>query len=200
MWRISGDVWDRWEKPLQSLKGQILDAAAWAPYVQAGHWPDADMLPIGFLGPRPGGKGVPRQTKFTRDEQRTMLTFWSIFRSPLMMGGSLPSNDDWTTSLLTNAEVIAVDQHSKRGHPVMSTPTTVIWLASAEKGDDRYLAVFNIGDVAATTDRAWKDLGLNGNSYQVRDLWEHKDLASAKSLSVLLAPHASVLYRLRPAR
>ena len=199
MWRISGDVWDRWEKPLQSVKGQFPDAASWTSYVEAGHWPDADMLPLGFLGPRPG-KGIARQTKLTHDEQRTLLTLWSMFRSPLFMGGSLISNDAWTTSLLTNTEVLAVDQHSIHGHPVQITPSIVIWMAHAEKGNDRYLAVFNIGDTPETTERAWKDLELNANSYQIRDLWEHKDLGSSKSLHVQLEPHASVLYRLRSGR
>ena len=77
------------------------------------------MLPIGRLGPRPG-EGDVRDTKFTRDEQITLMTLWSMFRSPLMMGGDLLSMDEWTTSLLTNPEVIALDQHSRDNHPVVN--------------------------------------------------------------------------------
>ncbi len=204
LWRISGDVWDHWgpwpgRQWSQGLLGQFSTAAAWAPYVETGHWPDADMLPIGHLGPRPG-EGTVRTTKLTHDEQRTMLTLWSIFRSPLMMGGDLPSNDAWTTGLLTNAEVIAVDQHSKQGHPVVTTPSTVIWMAQAAQPGDRYLAVFNIGEKPQRIEREWNSLKLEGTSYAIRDLWEHKDLGSAKSLDITLRPHASALYRLKPNR
>src|SRR5581483_8881531 len=117
MWRISGDVWDHWaqwpnQDWSQGLLGQFKRAADWAPLTVPGHWPDADMLPIGYLGPRPG-QGKARATNFTRDEQRTLMTLWSIFRSPLIMGGNLTKLDKWTTSLLTNSDVIAVHQHSK---------------------------------------------------------------------------------------
>jgi alpha-galactosidase len=204
MWRISGDVWDHWgpwpgKNWSQGVKGQFSTAASWAPYVESGHWPDADMLPLGFLGPRPGESDA-RPAKLTRDEQRTLLTLWSIFRSPLFMGGNLTRNDSWTTSLLSNSEVIAVDQHSKQGRPVITTPSTVVWTARAGEGNSRYIAVFNIGDTSQTIERAWKDLELAGASYNLRDLWEHKNLGSANSLKVRLQPHASVLYRLTPGR
>jgi alpha-galactosidase len=92
--------------------------------------------------------------------------------------------------------VIAVDQHSTEGHPVITTPSTVVWVARTAEGNGRYIAVFNVGDTAQTIGRTWKDLELNGAAYNVRDLWEHKDLGSAASLKVRLQPHASVLYRL----
>lgn len=90
----------------QSLYQQFATTAKWAPHLARGSWPDADMLPLGHLGPSPGVEPV-RETRFTHDEQRTMMTLWSIFRSPLIMGGNLLSADKWTTSLLTNSEVIA---------------------------------------------------------------------------------------------
>jgi hypothetical protein len=126
MWRISDDFWDFWkpvpDKPWpQTLYGQFATAVGWAPYIGPGHWADADMLPIGYIGPRPGLDSA-RPTRFSRDEQRTLLTFWSIMRSPLMLGADLPRSDEWTTSLLTNSEVIAVDQHST-GKPLCSLRT-----------------------------------------------------------------------------
>jgi alpha-galactosidase len=198
MWRISDDVWDVWyssENFPQGVKNQFNRAAAWAGVARPGRWPDADMLPLGSLRPAPGW-GQPRETRLTRDEQRTMLTLWSIFRSPLIMGGNLSQADDWTTALLSNAEVIAVDQHSTENRPVITTENVVIWSAKADPGKDSYLAVFNISDVDQTIRYQWKDLGLAARSFKVRDLWEHKDLGSAGTLEVTLRPHASALYRL----
>jgi alpha-galactosidase len=208
-WRISGDVWDHWapwpgRDWSQGLLGQFTTAAKWAPQVEVGHWPDADMLPIGHLGPRPG-EGTNRTTKLTKDEQRTMLTLWSIFRSPLMMGGDLPSNDAWTTSLLTNAEVIAVNQRSRGGHPVFTSSTTAIWVAEDSSGKvsqakGHYVAAFNLADIQQTIHHSWQELKLEGANDRVRDLWEHKDLGSVQNLNVTLAPHASVLYRVSPGK
>ena len=103
MWRISDDVWDLWHSGTQFPSGignQFARAAKWAAFSGPGHWPDADMLPIGRLEPA-AGWGKPRATRLTQDEQRTQLTLWSIFRSPLMMGGNLTLSDEWTKSLLT---------------------------------------------------------------------------------------------------
>jgi hypothetical protein len=155
------------------------------------------MLPIGSLRPA-AGWGEPRETRLTHDEQRTMLTLWSIFRSPLIMGGNLLQSDDWTTSLLTNAEVIAVDQHSRDNHPVITTDNIVIWMARPESGKDSYVAVFNISDTAQTVHYAWHDLGLMAPSYRLRDLWTHKDIGPAPAVEITVPPHASVLYRAAP--
>jgi alpha-galactosidase len=199
-WRISDDVWDLWHSTVdypQGLGDQFPRIAKWAGMARPGGWPDADMLPIGYLGPAPGW-GKERQTRLTHDEQRTLLTLWSIFRSPLMIGGNLPSNDAWTTSLLTNQEVIALDQHSKENRPVISTPHTVVWSAQSETGEDHFLAVFNLNDQEQKIHFTWKDLGLNEPKYKLRDLWEHQDHGPSESLPLLLPPHGCVLYRLTP--
>ncbi len=208
MWRICNDFWDHWgtwEKYewSQSLYQQFATTAKWAEHVAPSNWPDADMLPLGHLGPHPGD-GELRDTRLTRDEQRTTMTLWSIFRSPLIMGGDLPSSDKWTESLLTNPEVIAVDQNSQDNRAVVSTSTTAVWLARPKypiadehsANQNYYLAVFNIGDSEQSIHYEWKDLGLNAASYKVRDLWERKNAGSAPSLTVKLRPHASVLYQL----
>jgi alpha-galactosidase len=200
MWRISDDIWDVWYSDKgfpQGVKNQFSRAALWARVAQPGHWPDADMLPIGSLRPA-AGWGEPRETRLTHDEQRTMLTLWSIFRSPLIMGGNLLQSDVWTTSLLTNAEVIAVDQYSRDNHPVITTDNIVIWTARPESGNDSYVAVFNISDTAQTVHYAWSDLGLSAPSYRLRDLWARKDIGPATSVKITVPPHASVLYRAAP--
>lgn len=196
MWRISDDIWDVWHSNVpypQGLGDQFARLAKWAGVAQPGHWPDADMLPLGYLGPAPGW-GQPRSTHLTRDEQRTFMTLWCIFRSPLMVGGRLPSADEWTLSLLTNPEVLAVDQHSSDSRPIITTDKLVVWRAKSKSG--YYLAVFNISSESQKISYKWSDLGLNAASYKLRDLWEHKDLGSAPSFSAELPSHASVLYSL----
>jgi len=197
LWRISDDVWDLWHSTVeypQGLGDQFVRVAKWAPLVEPGHWPDADMLPLGYLGPAPGW-GKARQTRFTHDEQRTLLTLWLMFRSPLMIGANLTSSDAWTTGLLTNAEVIAVDQHSTDNRPVITTESAVVWSARAGTGEERYLAVFNLRDAEQKIHYEWKDLGLAATKYSLRDLWEHKELGSADSLLVTLPAHGCALYK-----
>jgi alpha-galactosidase len=198
MWRISNDIWDLWhgDRPYpQGVGDQFANAAKWTPFTQPGGWPDADMLPVGRLGPAPGW-GKPRDTGLTRDEQRTLLTLWSIFRSPLMIGGDLPAADKWTVSLLTNREVLAVDQQSTGSHPVISTAKTVLWLSEPASGDGYYLAAFNVSDGQEKTHYAWSELGLRSKEYRIRDLWKGQDLGAASMVDLLLPAHGCALYRL----
>jgi alpha-galactosidase len=201
MWRISDDIWDMWHntKPYpQGLGDQFANAAKWAGFSGPDHWPDADMLPIGHLGPAPGW-GKSRDTQFTHDEQRTLLTLWAIFRSPLMVGGDLTAADDWTIGLLTNAEVIAVDQHSKDSQQIIATDKTVVWLSRAESGNDYYLAVFNVSSEPEKIHYDWRNLGLPSAEYRARDLWDHKDI-SGKSVETSLPSHGCLLYRVSRVR
>lgn len=203
MWRISNDVWDIWHTTSDFPRGpgnQFELAAKWAATGVSGpgHWPDADMLPFGSLKPAPGW-GDARESRLTHDEQRTQFTLWCIFRSPLMMGGNLLAlpGDSWTTALLTNDEVIAVDQHSNQARAVVSNASEAIWLSRPDGSDDYYLAAFNLETAPQTIHSSWKDLGLPAGRYSLRDLWELKDLPAADSLNVALPPHGSVLYRLK---
>ena len=152
MWRISDDFWDHWkpwpgEAWSQSVTGQFERAAKWALEVEPGHWPDADMLPFGYLGPRPGTRKA-RDSELTHDEQRTVFTLWSILRSPLIAGANLTKMDPWTTALLTNEEVIAVNQHSHGGRQVSNDGKQAIWIAKPDGAKGVYLALFNLSDQA----------------------------------------------------
>jgi alpha-galactosidase len=202
MWRISDDIWDIWHSDVpypQGLGDQFSNVLKWAGRSQPGGWPDADMLPLGFLGPAPGW-GKPRQTRLSHDEQRTLMTLWAIFPSPLMIGGDLTRADDWTVSLLTNAEVLSVDQHSTGNHPAVVTDKIVVWVADAADKKAKYVAVFNRGESAADAKYSWKELGLSEGTHAVRDLWEKKDLGKVNSLIVNLAPHASVIFQIEGAK
>lgn len=200
MWRISNDIWDIWHNDGLYPKGlgdQFEYVAEWAGRAQPGHWPDADMLPLGRLGPA-AGWGEPRDTRLSHDEQRTLMTLWVIFPSPLMVGGELPSADVWTLSLLTNPEIIAVDQHSTGNRQLISKDKIVVWTANANSGDARYIAVFNLKESAETITYSWKDLGIAAPKCGLRDLWERKDLEQAGVLTVNLPAHGSVLYAVSP--
>lgn len=201
MWRISDDVWDIWHSEVEYPQGvgdQFSRASAWAAYSEPGHWPNADMLPLGYLGPTPGW-GKARQTELSPAEQRTLMSLWCLFRSPLMMGGNLPRNDPQTTALLTNDEVLAVDQRSTGGRPVIQSAVTSVWTARPENGKGFYAAVFNTSEKPEDLHYTWQQLGWPPSSYVLRDLWEHTEITAADGISVHLAPHASVLYRARAA-
>ena len=201
MWRISGDIWDIWDKDPnsypQGLGDQFAIAAKWASAPREGHYPDADMLPLGYLGPICGW-GSPRQTRLSHDEQKTLLTLWGISQSPLIMGGALPYNDAWTTSLLTNRGFLAVDQHSRNPRVALAAGAIMVWTSSPESGAGYYVAIFNRGGAAQTSHYIWSQFGIPKAKYQLRDLWEHKTLGASEDMTVTLPPHACVLWRLMP--
>ena len=191
LWRISGDFWDRWP----SLRANFDLLEKWSRYTKPGGWPDADMLPLGRIGIR-AERGDDRTTHFTRDEQRTLMSLWSIARSPLMFGGDLPSNDDFTLSLLTNDEVLAADQNGTRSRQLFQRGDQIVWTSDAAAPGGKYLAVFNVGDQAPLEIRVnWSELGLPATC-AVRDLWEKKDLGRVKDGYTFKMPaHGSGLYR-----
>jgi alpha-galactosidase len=141
MWRIVGDFWDNWPQ----LKEHFAVCRRWAPYIQPGSWPDADMLPLGHIAIR-AERGNDRMSQLTRDEQITLMTLFAIFRSPLMFGGDLPGNDDFTLSLLTNKEVLAILKNSTNNHELFSDNDRVAWTADDPVTGDKILALFNIAD------------------------------------------------------
>ncbi|AXJ96230.1 MULTISPECIES: glycoside hydrolase family 27 protein [unclassified Sphingomonas] len=186
IWRISDDFWDDWAL----LEAQFVRLENWNPYMGDGRWPDADMLPLGRLA-----MGA-RDTRFTPDEQRTLMTLWSIARSPLIMGGDLRHLDDATIALLTNPEVIAVNQASRENRPHFVADSTRIWSAKAVNGDT-YLALFNIGKEARDVVLPLAMVGLRGAG--VRDLWARRDDgATGGRFARRIAPHGAGLYRLSP--
>jgi alpha-galactosidase len=202
LWRISDDVWDVWKTTENFPQGpgnQFARTAAWAVHSGPGHWPDADMLPLGSLRPS-AGWGESRETRLTKEEQRSLLTLWCIVRSPLIMGGNLTAlqRDPWTTSLLTNDEVLAVDQHAKDSRAAIQTENSAVWVSRPAEGLGYYVAVFNLSDQPQTLQYDWKELGLAAGQYKVHDLWEHKEAGSIALLKLNLSPHASTLYKIIP--
>ena len=171
LWRISDDFWDNWE----SLKLQFPLCRKWQSYGKPGGWPDADMLPIGPMARR-AMRGEPRMSAFTPDEQYTMMTLWSIFKSPLMLGCNLPEMDPFTLSLVTNKEVIDINQHSVNNRELYERDGIIVWAAEGKDGHEHYVSVFNLTDEPVKDyEFSLDEIGLIGN-VKVNDLWEGKSL------------------------
>ncbi len=196
MWRIMPDFWDNWEQ----LRMEFDHCARWVRYGSPGHWPDADMLPLGRLSIR-GEVGNDRLSRFTPDEQRMLMTLFAIFRSPLMFGGDLPSNDAFTLSLLTNKEILAVNQHSINNRQLFRDGDRIAWSAEDPGSGDKYLALFYIGEEdSARISVDLELLGLHGPC-STHELWRRlPDGQVHDVLTMTLPRHGSAFYRLHPMR
>ncbi|RCW76752.1 glycoside hydrolase family 27 protein [Saliterribacillus persicus] len=194
MWRMTDDFWDIW--PL--LYDMFERCYKWSKNVGPGHWPDADMLPLGHIGIRSvDGGASDRYTRFTKDEQLSMMTLWSVFRSPLMFGGELRDNDEWTLSLLTNEEVLEIHQNGFGARQVYRENDRVVWSAL---GDDStiYVALFNLSDHAQKVTASFEQLCFEvEQEVEIRDLWKKEDLKPiVDEVSAVLEPHACKLFKL----
>jgi hypothetical protein len=213
MWRIADDHWDGWtftRQPGSEFPMGVRDMfdrlAQWYPYTGPGNWPDADMLPEGWLGPSPGW-GEPRQSRLTRDEQRTEFTLWAVTRSPLIFGGNLTRLDDFTRSLLTNQSVLFVDQYATYSRPVDPSAfgpgfqDARVWRASIGQPGDRgyaeYFAFFNLADNPVALRATWQQLGLDSKKHTARNVWDDSTAKESKDLSVTLPPHGSALFEVQ---
>lgn len=196
MWRLTGDFWDHWE-PLHAMFDKCEE---WQGVRQPGNYPDCDMLPLGRLSKNGTCHGPQnRFTQFTRDEQVTLMTLWGIFGSPLMFGGNLPENDDFTLSLLTNREYLTMHDTAVNARCVWREETdgrgTIVW--EAEGKDCRYLALFN-------TDTAEREITVSlaedaeaNTAYTVDDIWAKNTAAPCRNrLCATVAPHGAKLYKL----
>lgn len=194
MWRMVDDVWDTWPHLTHLMKV----AEPWYAYSKPGTWPDCDMIPLGRISIR-GERGKDRQTRLTKDEQVSLMTFFTIFRSPLMFGGDLPSLDPFTTSLLTNKAVLTMHRESTDVRQLFQQDGKVAVTSRNPKTGERYLALFNISDskepVAVSVNLA--ELGI-GKQAKVTNLWTGKSLGKAETtFSATLPAHASGLYSIR---
>lgn len=139
-WRTVDDFWDNWSQ----LNYSFTVCNKWSPYIAHGTWPDADMLPLGHISIR-GERGVDRQTLFTQDEQYTLMTLWSIFKSPLMFGGNLPDNTTFTKNLITNDEVLAMHKSVVNNKQWYNANDLIAWTGDDPNNGDKFVALFNNG-------------------------------------------------------
>jgi alpha-galactosidase len=192
MWRISGDFWDDWKKLRQNF--DLIET--WQPFIKTGTWPDADMLPIGRLsiGGRP--HGPERNSGFTWPEHYTLLTLWSISKSPLMIGADLTSSPDSTLFFLTNPEIIQVDQKSTGNRQLFKNERDAAWLAEDPDSGGKYLALFNLTDSVRTISVDLNSI-LPVRKVIIRDLWQRADLGAFKGIySTKIQPHGAAMLRI----
>ena len=191
MWRISGDFWDRWDK----LLNMFSLCEKWYPYVKDGSFPDCDILPLGKLcidGSYMGDMG--RDSGFTKEEQKTMMTLWAVFRSPLFFGGELRLTDNYTLSLVTNPEVINVNKNTEKPLFVYNEGGIAVWQTKIE--NCTAVAVFNLSDEEKHYRLSFSDLGIE-NVRAVRDLWARKDIPKCENdVAVSLKPHSSEFFEI----
>jgi alpha-galactosidase len=141
MWRIIDDFWDNWAQ----LSAHFSLFEKWIPYMGPGHWPDGDMLPLGRIGIR-AERGDNRMSQLTKDEQYTLMSLFLICRSPLMFGGHLPDNDEFTYQLITNDEALAVLQRSENNRLLFNDGEKIAWMADDPNTGDKYAALFYSSD------------------------------------------------------
>lgn len=182
MWRISDDFWDDWTQVVE----QFQRAARWAPFQMRGAWADADMLPFGRIGVR-GHVGEDRLSRLSVEEQRTVMTLWSMMRSPLMMGGHLPDTPPETLALLRNRGVLAL-RDGEESREIVRDGHLVIW--SARVGARAYRAVFWLGDDEQEVIVHLADLGLagTGTAGACTDVWSGKSVEIADGHVMLTVP------------
>ncbi|OGV62664.1 MAG: hypothetical protein A2498_14740 [Lentisphaerae bacterium RIFOXYC12_FULL_60_16] len=194
LWRITEDFWDRWPQ----LETMFYNFLAWQDFIGPGHWADGDMLPLGRIGVRQHPDNAPdRMTRFTRYEQTTLMTLWCIAQSPLMFGGDLPANDPWTLALITNPEVLAVNQTGRKPRELFRDCScrSLAWISELPD-NAQAIGVFNFDPKQPHTIQVpLAEAGLP-DTCQVRDLWERRELGPVSGiLSAVIPPHGARLFR-----
>jgi hypothetical protein len=191
MWRMVDDVWDIW----RDVTNLMLVAQDWYPYISP-TWPDCDMIPLGRISIR-GERGIDRMTRLTPDEQYSLMTFFTIFRSPLMFGGDLPSNDEFTLSLLSNREVLKMHSEGSEVKQLFHEDGKLAVTSKNARNGNVYLALFNLkDDENQDISVNFNDLKLTG-AHKITDIWNRKSLGKLdEKVTVHLKPHACMLLKI----
>jgi alpha-galactosidase len=193
LWRMTGDIRDDWP----SMTGIGFQQTGREQYAGPNGWNDTDMLVVGMVGWSQG----TRPTNLTPNEQLTHMALWALQAAPLLIGADLSKIDDWTTNILGNREMLAVNQDAL-GKPAarkMSDGWVEVWARPLEDGS-MAVGLFNRGPEAARVLAKWSDLGLTG-AHPVRDIWLQKDLGRATNeFSAEVPRHGVVFVKIGAAR
>jgi alpha-galactosidase len=184
LWRTTGDISDNW-KSLDKIGFRQLDEIAG--YTKVGHWNDPDMLEIGNGG-------------MSADEYRTHMSLWSLLAAPLLAGNDLRSMSEETKSILTNREVIAIDQDpdGKPARRISNAESTAVVVLRGLHDGSVAVGLFNRADQPQTVIVKLEALGLKGQKLHARNLWEHADVELAgDSYQTMVPVHGVVLLRIR---
>ncbi|MCR5310597.1 MAG: glycoside hydrolase family 27 protein, partial [Lachnospiraceae bacterium] len=192
MWRITDDFWDDWKL----LYAMFERAEKWSIHAGAGHYPDADMLPIGPIRQVYDKKN---RTNFTKDEQITMMTLWCIMRSPLFIGGDMPGFDEFTTGLVTGEEIMRMHKNSRHAHQVFrkkdESGETILWVAENCEGG-LYAAVFNAGEAESEIRIPLSELEVY-MPVKALELWSKREIEFEEEIRVKLPAHGATAYLLK---
>jgi alpha-galactosidase len=193
LWRTTGDIHESWK----SIRDIGFKQDAWSPFASPGHWNDPDMLQIGMLGTPNRAETVFHPSKLTPDEQYTQVSLWCLLAAPLILSCDLTQLDDFTLGLLTNDEVLAVDQDPLGRHGVyVAGPDQGDVIAKQLEGGDMAVGLFNRDDQAKEVTVRFADLKLTGRQ-KVRDLWRQKDCGTCdEAFSATVPPHGVMLVRI----
>lgn len=187
MWRITDDFWDDWNL----LKGMFHRASQWCIHAAPGHWPDADMLPLGAIRQC---DHPDNWTAFSPAEQRTMMTLWCMMRSPLMIGAELTKNDPFTLSLLTNRDILSILHGTYCAHPLYTTAIESAWVALRQDGKGMYVALFNLSDEARTMSILPVHFAQFTNT--AKELWSAGEYSPENGLTLRIPAHDCAVFRL----
>jgi hypothetical protein len=185
-WRTTGDIEDTWESVSTIGFGQ--DVAA--PYAAPGHWNDPDMLVVGTVG----WGGSPHPSRLTPDEQYSHISLWSLLAAPLLLGNDLDRLDEFTRSLLSNDEVLAIDQDplGSAARRLLNADDWQVWVRPLSDGR-RAVGVFNLGAEFRTLRLEPRVLGLREGA-RLRDLWRQRDLGALRTgFEARVPPHGVLL-------
>jgi alpha-galactosidase len=204
LWRTTGDIVDTWS----SMAGIGFRQAELAPYAGPGHWNDPDMLVVGMLGWGP----EVRPSRLTPDEQYTHITLWSMLSAPLLLGCDLSQMDAFTLNLLTNREVLAINQDPLGKQATIAYDGVVFQIWRKELYDGSIaVAFFNIGNQNDPVQAfQWGDepqklkvnvsaeqLGLEPGTYKIRDVWSQRNVGTFKELFGAAVPyHGVVMFKI----
>lgn len=185
LWRITDDFWDDW----RLLKGMFERAEKWCIHAGCGHWPDADMLPVGALRQCSDPNDW---TNFTEAEQRTMMSLWCMMRSPLMIGGELTKNDEFTLKLLTKKALLDIEKESFSAHPVRTDDTESVWIAPRKDGSGVYAALFNLSEEERGISVSASEIGISAK--EAFEIWTDEKIDPKDGIAAKIAPHDAHVY------
>jgi len=187
-WRTTGDITDNWK----SLRSIGFSQGKLSQYARPGRWNDPDMMIVGEVG---WGENL-HPTHLTPDEQYTHVSLWCLLSAPLLIGCDLSKLDDFTLNLLTNDEVLALDQDAlgKQAKQIIKNENYQVWVKELEDGN-KSIGIFNLSDQYQTISVNWIELGLT-SKLKVRDLWRQKDMGIFEnSFTTKVAPHGVTLIK-----
>ena len=196
MWRITDDFWDNWGTLLYMFDR----CEKWQDHVRPGCWPDCDMLPLGKVGKHFGHE---RDTLLTMDEQKTMMTLWCIFGSPLMLGAEMTMLDAWTLSLLQNEKLLRLENGSFVSRQVFHNDSACAWASVCPQTGEKYIALFNLSQqeravsiTAGQWDAVFPEQGIAGREPDMEEIWSGESVQwSNGQLSGWIPPHGTLLFQ-----